>query len=156
MFQWQYTLGELISQASQYLTLPVVNMPEVVFTAFAPWLPEANLGWPEQNVVGLCVSGVGKVFVAAHVKQQKHTKLQLATPLWHPGSENVAFTMIFVAELAIRIVAYHWNFLFGDASQEEFRLGETGLGNCILLTAATKQLSRMISDRAVSSHVTYA
>ena len=30
--------------------------------------------------------------------------------------------MIFVAELTIRIVAYHWNFLFGDASQEEIRL----------------------------------
>ncbi|CAE7296640.1 Scn11a [Symbiodinium sp. CCMP2592] len=27
---------------------------------------------------------------------------------------NIAFTMIFVAELAIRIVAYHWNFLFGE------------------------------------------
>lgn len=27
---------------------------------------------------------------------------------------NIAFTMIFVAELTIRIVAYHWNFLFGE------------------------------------------
>eukprot|EP00439_Symbiodinium_sp_Y106_P084176 s2_g25.t1 len=66
------------------------------------------------NAADCGIHSVGKVFVAAHVKQQKHTKLQLATPLWHPGSENVAFTMIFVAELAIRIVAYHWNFLFGE------------------------------------------